>query len=34
MAMIDANQAAQNIAAAAVGIERARKGLPLPEYDA
>jgi hypothetical protein len=34
MAMIDASQAAQKIAAAAVGIERARKALPSPEYDA
>jgi hypothetical protein len=34
MAMIDAIEAAQKIAAAAVGIERARKALPSPEYDA
>jgi hypothetical protein len=34
MAMIDANQAAQKIATAAVGIERARKALPSPEYNA
>ena len=32
--MIDASQAAQKIAAAAVGIERARKALPSPEYNA